>query len=56
MTLKQLEYIIIQIIWNAALNAGPYINELTDEVFYEAFNQLNQQILDTYLMDDLTIE
>jgi hypothetical protein len=48
--MSDLEYVCLQIIWNAALNAGPYINDLTDEKFYEAFNDLNEYLA-SYLLD-----
>lgn len=46
-TMKQFEYVLIQIIWNAALNASLELDWQND--FHKSFEELNQHILDTYL-------
>lgn len=44
--MDEFEFFLIYIIHSAALNAGPYINEVTDEKFYEAEHMLNDYIVE----------
>lgn len=51
--MEQFEYVIIQCIWNAALESSAkaehLYSDITNDKFYEACHELSKQILNTYL-------